>query len=220
MASSVARIAATQVELAASRGLHGAAALEPLDRTPELLEYMWRRHVEAAARRLHAAEGLGQPAAVGFADLVGFTALSQQLGDRELAELVDRFAGLSHDAVVGHGGRVVKMIGDEVMFAVDELRPAADLALDLADTYGGEEQLSDVRVGLAWGNVVSREGDLFGPTVNLASRIVGIARPGSVVVGPEVHERLDGEAGLRFRSMRPRTLKGIGRVHLWVLRRP
>ena len=157
--------------------------------------------------------------AVGFADLVGFTALSSTLDDDELADVVDRFTELAYDRVATAGGRVVKTVGDEVMFAIDELGAGVDLAVGLADAYAHDNDLPDVRVGLAWGPALSRDGDLFGATVNLAARIVAIARPRSVVVAPEVHEALAGRPGLVWRAIRPRRLKGIGRVPLWAVRR-
>ena len=104
--------------------------------------------------------------------------------------MVDRFEVLAYDTVVALGGRVVKMIGDEVMFTVDDVGRAVDIALSLAEAYHDDESLSDVRVSVAVGPVLEREGDLFGPTVNLASRIVSIAFEGSVVVSEEVHDAL------------------------------
>ncbi len=132
---------------------------------------------------------------MGFADLVGFTALAQQVTDAELAEVVDQFEHLAYDVVVAGGGRVVKMIGDEVMFLLDDPVAAAEIALGLADASRDASELSDVRVGLAMGPVLEREGDAFGPTVNLASRATGIAYPGTVVVSPEVRAALGGQRG-------------------------
>jgi adenylate cyclase len=103
-----------------------------------LLEYVWRRHLQAATRRamLHRTrapgEGISPVMAVGFADMVGFTMLSQHLRDEELAAVVARFEALAHDTVVGQGGRVVKMIGDEVMFVVPTATSAASIGLSLA----------------------------------------------------------------------------------------
>ena len=89
---------------------------------PAVLEQVWRRHLQAAARRrlLRGDTEDGHGLVVGFADLVGFTALAQQVSDEELAEVVDQFEHLAYDVVVAGGGRVVKMIGDEVMFIVED----------------------------------------------------------------------------------------------------
>jgi adenylate cyclase len=190
---------------------------------PRILEYAWRRHMQVAARRRLVREAGASAGSstvtVGFADLVGFTALSQQVDDHELAAIVDRFETLAYDTVGSLGGRVVKMIGDEVMFAIDGAGVGVEIALSLAEAYHDDESLSDVRVGLACGNVLEREGDLFGPTVNLASRIVSIAYAGSVVVAGDVHDELADDPGLRWKSLRTRYLKDIGRVQLWTVRR-
>ena len=236
--SSMARIASSQVdaisarvgspwgaaraggtELTDERIVVSAAALLPI--VPRVLAATWKRHLQAAIRRrLTIVEtGQGQLGVVGFADLVGFTALSQQVGDDELAAIVDQFEQLAFDVVTAQGGRVVKMIGDEVMFTVDTAAAAAEIGLALAEGTRGADELSDLRVGLAAGPLLEREGDLYGPVVNLASRITSIAFPGTIVVGPSVHEQLAGHDEYRLRSMRARHLKDIGRTPLWVLRR-
>ena len=232
--SSMARIASAQIDAIESRideptfqdgtepGVLRARFLVPA--MPRILEYTWKRHLQVAARRrmvreAGAAEEGQHAQAVGFADLVGFTALSQQLGDHELAAIVDRFEATAYDIVGSLGGRVIKMIGDEVMFAVDDAPTAVEIALSLAGAYHDDESLSDVRVGLAFGPVLEREGDLFGPTVNLASRIVSIAYAASVVVSSEIREALVDDEQLRWKSLRTRQLKDIGRVQLWTVRR-
>ena len=186
-----------------------------------MLEEPWRRHLHAAARRRISLVEAGDEliGVVGFADLVGFTALSQQLNEAELAAVVDQFENLCFDVITEGGGRVVKMIGDEVMFTVDSPVAAAEMALALSEGTRDADELSDVRVGLAFGTLLERESDLFGPVVNLASRITKIAFPGSVVVSRELYEHLAGTPGYVLRSMRHRYLKNIGRVPLYVLRR-
>src|SRR4051794_30799112 len=226
MASSVARIAEAQLEVAIDRarrfGSEEGVLVDDkvVEMTPWLLGYMWRRHAAASFGR--AVEAVAQEEAalsVGFADLVGFTELSQELPEPELASLVSRFEALAHDTVVLLGGRVVKMIGDEVMFAVDDTKSGLEISLSLADAYSDDEQLQDVRVGLSCGNVLQLQGDLYGPPVNLASRIVSIARPRSVVVSEAVHDALADDPDYAWRSLRPRTFKGIGRVPIWRVRR-
>jgi adenylate cyclase len=192
-----------------------------------LLEYVWRRHLQAATRRAMllrsrgADQGISPVVAVGFADMVGYTMLSQHLGDEELAEMVSRFEALAHDTVVALGGRVVKMIGDEVMFVVPTATGAAQIGLSLAEAYAGDELLSDVRVALAIGPVLAQDGDFYGPVVNLASRLVGVANPGTVLVSDEFHAALGREEvrGFDLRALRPRNLKDIGRVQVWKLSR-
>jgi adenylate cyclase len=169
-----------------------------------------------------AAPGESPVLAVGFADMVGFTLLSQHLSDPELAAVVQRFEELSHDIVTALGGRVVKMIGDEVMFVVESVADAARIGLDLADAYADDELLSDVRVGLAIGPVLLREGDYFGTTVNLAHRIVNIGNPGTVLISDEFQTALLAVAPDEYttKPLRPRPLKDLGRVQLWWLGRP
>jgi adenylate cyclase len=190
-----------------------------------LLEYVWRRHLQAATRRamLHRTrgvdEGLRPVMAVGFADMVGFTVLSQHLGDEELAAVVARFEELAHDTVVALGGRVVKMIGDEVMFVVQSATGAAQIGLSLAEAYASDDLLSDVRVALAVGPVLVKDGDFYGPVVNLASRLVNVARPGTVLISDEFKEALgtEGADDIDTRPLRTRSLKDLGRVQMWKL---
>ena len=228
--SSMARVASALVDAVSAQAeeLEVDAGVEPVVRTggflpmfPAILEQVWRRHLQVAARRrlLRGDVDDNQGHVVGFADLVGFTALSQQANDEELARVVDQFERLAYDVVVAGGGRVVKMIGDEVMFMVDDPVAAAEIALGIADASRQTDGLTDVRVGLALGPVLEREGDVFGSTVNLASRATAIAYPGSVVVSPELRAVLTEQGEYDFRGLRPRTLKNIGRVALSVLRR-
>lgn len=105
------------------------------------------------------------------------------------------------------------------MFTVGDERAAAEIALSLSETYREDDELSDVRVGLAAGAALQREGDLFGPVVNRASRIVNLAFPGTVVCSAEVQESLADAPGLRWKPIGLRNLKDIGRVPLFVLRR-
>jgi adenylate cyclase len=186
------------------------------------ITYAWRRHFVAAMAReagSGGAEGLGQALAVGFADLVGFTAFSQEADEAELGRLIDRFEDLAYDLIAGRGGRVVKVIGDEVLFVVDDPLQGARLALELAEAYSSDPAVPDVRVGIAYGNVLTRAGDVLGAPVNLASRLVNIARPGTVLVAPELARLLEGADELELRPLRPRRLKGIGRVPVTALRR-
>jgi adenylate cyclase len=228
--SSLSKVATAQVDAIEQQVLKGDESDETefaeragmiFELLPSVMDYVWRRHLQADARQRLSREPAAerQGVAVGFADLVGFTALSQQVPDQELARLVDRFEAIAYDTVAAEGGRVVKMIGDEVMFSVPEVRGALEIGLTLAETFKEDEALSDVRVGISCGPVLEREGDLYGPVVNLASRIVGIAYPGSVVVSPDVHDLLADDQTLRFRSLRSHTLKDIGRVKLWAVRR-
>jgi adenylate cyclase len=155
--------------------------------------------------------------AVGFVDLVGYTSLSQELDTAELSGLVRRFEQLAYETVAERGGRVVKMIGDEVMFVADAVAVAASIALRLTERSAVDEVLPEARAGLALGPVLSREGDYYGPVVNLASRLTDLARPGSVLVPEAVHDALEGDASFRWRRLRSRRIRDIGRIEVWAL---
>ena len=183
------------------------------------LGYVWRRHLMAAAVQISSANSAADRALiVGFADMVGFTATTQALDAGDLAIMVNRFEAIAHEHIVKHGGRVVKMIGDEVMFCVDDPVRAAEIALALVDAHARDESLPEIRVGVASGPTLAWEGDLFGPTVNLASRLVNFARPGTVLVSDELGDRARAHPAFELRPLRPVKLKGIGRVRSWVLR--
>jgi adenylate cyclase len=236
--SSMARIAeaelvpgimiSTEVDPVLSADAFASVADVTISAMAKLLEFVWRRQVAAGIQRnmmlrSHGlAPGESPVLAVGFADMVGFTLLSQHVSSDELAAVVRRFEEISHDIVTRARGRVVKMIGDEVMFVVDRVTEAARIGIDLADAYADDDLLSDVRVGLTCGPVLLRDGDYFGPTVNLAHRIVNIANPGTVIMSDDFHDALEEESPGEFtaRSLRPRLLKDLGRVQLWWLARP
>lgn len=234
MGQSLARIADAQIASISDRVRQAAVSGEAerlatlaqsmLPGVEPFLGYVWRRHLLAALRRsysgLGAETGDTHVVAVGFADLVGFTAISQQVDEAQLAEMVDRFEELAYDHIPQGGGRVIKMIGDEVMFASDSVLDAARIALDLVDAYGDDDKLPEIRVGLAYGPALSWQGDLFGPTVNLASRLVNIARAGTVLISEPMAHELDRDASLSVQLLRPLRLKGLGRVTFAVLRRP
>ena len=188
-----------------------------------LLDYLFRRQLlteltrQVIASPETATRSATQPAAVIFADLVGFTSLSGQLEDDELAALVTRFQSVAFDLVATGGGRVVKTLGDGVMVVCEDVDVGFSVATALANSYADEELLPDARVGMAYGPVLAAQGDFFGPTVNLASRLVGVAPPGAVVVSDEARLALGAEAQRRLAQFGPRRLKGIGWTTSWVV---
>lgn len=227
--SSLERIAAAQVDVwlrtAESATPDDAAATERSIETaallPRVLGLVWRRRLvdEARRRLVRVASGDDEVVTVvGFADLVGFTSHTQQLSTETLAEVVGRFESIAYDVIALAGGRVVKTIGDEVMFVNDDVGAACRTALELARRYREDEALSDVRVGLAVGPVLERDGDVYGAVVNLASRIVRQAYPGSVVISDELYDAVRADEEFIFTSLREHYLKGIGRVPLWRIR--
>ena len=149
---------------------------------------------------------------VGFADLVGFSALTRQHGASALASFVESFEQLVYDTVAGHGARLVKTIGDEVMFAADDTVSAVAIAAALSE---GRRQLGipQMRAGLDRGSAFWFEGDLYGPAVNVASRAVDAAPAGVVAVTAAVRDaHPDGAA---WRSLGLHDLKGFGATELW-----
>lgn len=202
----IARVSAGDVEASA----HQAAELVPS--VQDLLGYVWRRHLAVAAESavvgLFDAAQAEAPVAVGFADLVGFTELSRDASPEELAALVERFESAAASIVTEHGGRIVKTLGDEVLFTADSLRPGVDLALALALAGGTEAFGREVRVGVAYGPVLARLGDVFGPTVNLASRLTGLAHPGTVLVDREAAHELRDDAAYDVAPIGRRSVRG------------
>jgi adenylate cyclase len=195
-----------------------------VDDLEPLLVYAWRRHLSAAiSRMITDAEPIedqpGVVRSVGFADLVSFTRLVRRLSERELARMVQRFEALASDVVTAHGGRVIKTVGDEVLFVAIGAAPAAAIALDLVEAMAVDDVLPDVRVGVASGRVISRLGDVFGNTVNRASRLTAVARPRTVLVDDAIAASLASTSGFEMSALRRRTLRGIGPVTPWVLRR-
>ena len=191
-----------------------------------LLAYVWRRHLTAALHRMIAD---ADPAvhqdpsaplrAVGFADLVSFTSFVRRMSERQLARLVQRFELLASDVVTEHGGRVIKTVGDEVLFVHTDVAAASAIALDLVDAMAEDEIVPPVRVGLAHGRVVSRLGDVFGMTVNKASRITAVTPSGTVYVDEAMAKALGEVSGFTATERRRRMLRGIGVVTLHELGR-
>jgi adenylate cyclase len=185
--------------------------------------YVWRRHLVNATSRLlltDSADVDSEPMVVGFADIVGYTSRSRKMTRQELTDMVERFEEVTAGVITDHHGRVVKTIGDEVLFVVDDPRQAALLALDLLDEHEADEEFPQVRVGLAHGNVLNHMGDVFGPVVNVASRLASVARPGSAVVDRQLAELVRDDDALRVKRMRRTSVKGYEHLEPWSLKRP
>src|SRR4051794_12978950 len=144
---------------------------------------------------------------VGFADLVGYTALSRTLTPGELHQLLQAFEEIVSGAVIGHGGRLVKLIGDGAMYVADSAAAGAGAALEICARISDAE-LPQVRVGADIGPVLGRSGDYFGEVVNRAARLVALARPGSVVVTDAVVAAL-GTDHWAVEQLPPQALKGF-----------
>jgi class 3 adenylate cyclase len=169
------------------------AVAEFIPRIGALIDVVHRHHLTAA--RTHFEGVLRDTSAsvvcgIGFADLSGFTALTQALTPAELSLLLNEFAGTVSDVVHADGGRVVKFIGDEVMWVSASPWQLAKAATDLVDHPRAREEGLQVRAGLAYGSVLAINGDYFGNPVNLAARLVAAAAPGQILAAAELHEQL------------------------------
>ncbi|SDK24935.1 adenylate cyclase [Nonomuraea maritima] len=184
-----------------------------------VLIHVWRSQLAAAGTRLLAIADVHDemvptrvPLAVGFADLVSFTRRARELDERRLAELVEGFESRASDVIAAHGARMVKTLGDEVLFTAHTAAQAGAVALDLIE-------IGELRIGVAYGPVTPMMGDVFGTTVNLAARLTAIARPGTVLVDERLAEGLDGHDGYALHRIRRRPARGLGVVQPYVLRR-
>ena len=127
---------------------------------------------------------------VGFADLSGFTALTQTLTPAELSTVLTEFGATASDVVHADGGRLVKFLGDAVMWVSSNPERLAKAALDLVDHPRAREAGIQVRAGLGYGQILAINGDYFGNAVNLAARLVAAASPGQILADGAVHEQL------------------------------
>lgn len=180
-----------------------------------LLVYSWRRQVTAALPVLQR-RGPRSSIAVGFADLVSFTHLSRQLSDRELTSLVTRFEERAGNLITAYGGRIVKSIGDEIFFAADSASVAATIAHRIAENVK-RRRVPGIRIGIEYGPVITHGGDLFGDTVNLASRLTAMAAPNQIVVGPSMMVALATVAGFEIHPLPVTDVKGFGSMTPGVL---
>lgn len=180
-----------------------------LDGFIERLDPLFRRHVLQAIERTRVAmiddrDRTQYRFAVGFVDLVGFTALSSQMEAPELARFLRGFDARSHELVTAHGARVVKLIGDEVMFVATDPSAACSAARSLVEGFTTDGVVP--RGGVAFGHVLLRAGDYFGDVVNIAARLVDEAVPGEVLVTVEL---ADAAADSAFEPAGRRQVKGF-----------
>jgi adenylate cyclase len=186
--------------------------IQSLDVLQVPLPKLLRAHLATAIRRQRLARHAGSTLdtlklAVGFVDLVGFTALSRTMTSAELAEVIDRFEDSAQDIVAARDGRTVKLIGDEVMFVCVDAAAACDIALTLVERFAGDEAVTP-RGGLAWGDMLFRGGDYYGPIVNTASRAAELAVPGELLVTPELAAQA-ASPSLHFAAAGRRMMKGF-----------
>jgi adenylate cyclase len=198
-------------------------AVEVLPRVEHLQTYVWRRHLVSAAHRgLVAFSGATSAAsAVCFVDIVGYTSRSKSLTEEELVAWLEEFEDACTALVVERGGRVIKTLGDAVLFVTDDVVDAAQIALSITALGADDDSpFPQVRAGLAYGEVVSRLGDVFGPTVNIASRLTSIARPDSLLADEGAAEVLRATEGFDVTRLRRTSVKGYSRLQPYVVRPP
>ena len=196
---------------AAGDPVHPVEVVDRLvDDFEQLLVYSWRRQMAAAVNRLSDSPESGAELTVGFADLVSYTRLSQRLEQRELSVLVQRFEGLAADVVTTGGGRVVKTVGDEVLFTAEDPVAAAVIALSISERMAVDDVVPDVRIGISHGPVLRSLGDVYGPTVNLASRLTALAQPGTVITDPRTGRALQDHPQILLVAQRRRQVRGFG----------
>ncbi|MDP9987789.1 MULTISPECIES: adenylate/guanylate cyclase domain-containing protein [Arthrobacter] len=204
------------------------ALVDPLE---EVLVYSWRRQLNAAVQRLALRAEAGLQAseegregdeddaplplarAVGFADLVSYTSLSRRMNEKTLARLVQRFENKCAEIISVGGGRLVKTVGDEVLYIAETPAAGAEISLALAEAFTEDEILPEARVAMVWGRILSRLGDIYGPTVNLAARLTTLADPGTVLVDSMTASALEHDERFVLIPQDPENVRGFGEIN-------
>ncbi|MEM9516882.1 MAG: adenylate cyclase regulatory domain-containing protein [Actinomycetota bacterium] len=205
-------------ELEFARNAYEAVGL--LDGFTSLLDPVLRRHIYQATERIRRATIDESNRvfffAVGFIDLAGYTEYSGSLPPDELDQFIQQFERDAYRTTTECDARLVKLIGDAVMFVAPEIGAACAAASALIDRFGGAAPDVSPRGGLAYGQVLVRGGDYYGPIVNLASRLVDAAVPGEILVNEAVVEAIDTPG--RFEPAGRRAVKGFrDPVRVWSL---
>lgn len=206
------------IELAVAKANVDAVSFIPA--LTEAMGLLLRRHIIAGRRGFFGVQVDGgsetQRLAIGFVDLVGSTSLAQTTTLAEMGAVLSRFEELSYDAVASRGARLVKLIGDEVMLSTPNADVALAVASEIVEALRSHRDVPPVRAGLAFGDVMTRDGDCFGPVVNVAARAVKLAEPSQVVMSAAFRAALSDTSALR--SMGPKSVKGIDEpLEFWTL---
>jgi adenylate cyclase len=185
-------------------------------------EHAWSKNhvenVESVLERAGLISRLHHPPAMCFMDITGYTRLTEERGDEAAADLAGRLAILVRRCSQEHGGQPVKWLGDGVMFFFPDPGQGVLAALDMVEGVAAEA-IPPAHVGIHAGRVVFQEGDYFGRTVNIASRIAEYARPGEVLVSQDVVDAADGTP-VSFTEIGPVELRGVsGALRLHAARR-
>ena len=197
-----------------------------VDVVPAVMSALFQHHVDHAVDRYIAGGGdeVGAQVAylaVGFVDLVESTSMIESLPADEIAAALSAFEQRATEVVADHGGRVVKTIGDEVMFVATTAFAAAEIALALVEFAAAHPALRGIRGGLAWGPLVRGYGDFYGPVVNIAARAAKEARPGEVLAELELIGQVQAATSLRIGVPKEHDLRGFTEpIVLWSIERP
>lgn len=201
-----------------------------LDAMEEILVYSWRRQMNAGVQRLAVRAEAGLRAseagregdeddaplplarAVGFADLVSYTSLSRRMNEKTLAQMVQRFENKCAEIISIGGGRLVKTIGDEVLYIAETPAAGAEISLALSRAFSEDEILPQARVAMVWGRILSRLGDIYGPTVNLAARLTALAEPGTVLVDQTTAAALGQDERFVLEPQATENVRGFGEI--------
>ncbi|HKU29200.1 adenylate/guanylate cyclase domain-containing protein [Arthrobacter sp. NyZ413] len=201
-----------------------------VDAMEEILVYSWRRQMNAGVQRLAVRAEAGLQAseagregdeddaplplarAVGFADLVSYTSLSRRMNEKTLAQLVQRFENKCAEIISIGGGRLVKTVGDEVLYIAETPAAGAEISLALSQAFTEDEILPEARVAMVWGRILSRLGDIYGPTVNLAARLTALAEPGTVLVDAMTAAALGQDERFVFEPQTAENVRGFGEI--------
>jgi class 3 adenylate cyclase len=202
----LARTGSREIEYAQANLRANEAAMAPAAIIQGLLPAHLELASDRARRHRKSAADTTTWACVGFVDLVGFTTLSRRLSPADLGTVVERFEDVSHEIATERRGRVVKFIGDEVMFVTGDAASACDIALALVERFADDTAVTP-RGAVAAGEVLDRCGDYYGSIVNLAARLAELAVPREVLVSQEVADRSTG--ALRFEPAGRRLLRGF-----------
>lgn len=197
------------------------AANDVMPKLEQLVVHVWRRQFAASvARALAAVTEDGLPVrAIGFVDLVDFTRSTRTWDATTLERLLERFERDTSLRVTAVGGQVVKTLGDAVLFSTDEVGSAVEVALRTVEAHAGDDELPDVRAGVALGPVLVRMGDVFGQPVNIASRLTDEARPRTVLVDGRAAAALEDDGSYELKRLRRRSVRGYRSLAPYLLRR-
>lgn len=191
-----------------------------LEVSDPLQTYVYHRHLAVALQHLSPVAGeTAEMLAAGFADMVGFSRLSDDLGEADLGDLISRFEEIVISVCSDSGVRLVKIVGDAVMFVTADPVLALQALRNILDAVEADPALPEARAGLDIGPVLPLGGDYFGRPVNVASRLTEYARPGTALVSRGLVDSVEG-TDVSFTRVGPRRLKNVGRVSIFRLERP